>query len=115
MDRRGHVMPGMDAIYVHPTPEMRQQLCDYLQQLWQQGMTERYKLAPRSAVPLLNGILIAHERTLKLVRQPEAASERTAAPHAIKHAHADPMRTSDVLTRARRQQPHQGDQGRSRG
>ena len=35
-------MPGMDAVYVHPTPEMRQQLCDYLQRLWQQGITERY-------------------------------------------------------------------------
>ncbi|HXL94237.1 MAG TPA: hypothetical protein VN969_35335, partial [Streptosporangiaceae bacterium] len=42
MERRGHAMPGMDAVYVHPTPEMRQQLCDYLQRLWQQGITERY-------------------------------------------------------------------------
>jgi uncharacterized coiled-coil DUF342 family protein len=37
MERRGHAVPGMDAVYVHPTPEMRQQLCDHLQQLWQQG------------------------------------------------------------------------------
>jgi hypothetical protein len=65
MDRHGHVMPGMDAVYLHVTPEMRQQLCDYLQQLWQQGIAERYTLAPRSAVPLLDGILIAHEKSFK--------------------------------------------------
>ena len=92
MERRGHAMPGMDAVYVHPTPEMRQQLCDYLQQLWQQGIAERYKLAPRSAVPLLEKILIAHEKALR----GEQAS-----------------RTPNILTRARRQQAHQT--GRSRG
>lgn len=33
MDRRGHAMPGMDAVYTHVTPEMRQRLCDVLKGL----------------------------------------------------------------------------------
>ena len=37
MDRRGHAMRGMDAVYVHPTDEMRQRLCDVLEKLWQDG------------------------------------------------------------------------------
>ena len=97
MERRGHAMPGMDAVYVHPTPEMRKQLCDYLQQLWQQGIAERYKLAPRSAVPLLDAILVAHEKSLK----PE-------------HEQADATRTPEVLTRTRRLQANQAGRGRSR-
>jgi hypothetical protein len=83
MDRRSHVMPGMDAVYLH----VRQQLCDYIQQLWQQGIAERYTLAPRTPVPLLDAILITHEKSLKAKRD-----------------QADAQRTPDVLTRARRQQ-----------
>jgi integrase len=98
MERRGHAVPGMDAVYVHPTPEMRQQLCDHLQQLWKQGIAQRYALAPRSAVPLLDALLIAHEKTL----QPER--EQT-----------DATRTPEVLTRARRQQANHASRGRSRG
>lgn len=60
MDRRGHAMPGMDAIYTHVTPEMRQRLCDALEQLWQDAVAQRYELANRSAVPLLNQILITY-------------------------------------------------------
>jgi hypothetical protein len=26
MDRRGHAMPRMDSVYVHPTDEMRQRM-----------------------------------------------------------------------------------------
>ena len=62
MDRRGHAMPGMDAVYVHVTDEMRQRLCDVLEQLWQMAVAQRYELAPRSAVPLLNEILITYEQ-----------------------------------------------------
>jgi hypothetical protein len=62
MDRRGHAMQGMDAVYVHPTAEMRQRLCDVLEQLWQTAVAQRYELSPRSTVPLLNEILIAFEQ-----------------------------------------------------
>ncbi|HXL90431.1 MAG TPA: hypothetical protein VN969_15915 [Streptosporangiaceae bacterium] len=62
MDRRGHAMQGMDSVYIHVTDDMRHQLCDYLERLWHQGIAERYKLAPRSAVPLLDQALVAHAR-----------------------------------------------------
>ena len=54
MDRRGHAMRGMDAVYLHVTDEMRHRLCGFLEQLWQEAVAQRYELAPRSAVPLLN-------------------------------------------------------------
>ena len=60
MDRRGHAMPGMDAIYNHITLAMRQRLCDVPEQLLRDAVIQRYKLAPRSAVPLLNQILADH-------------------------------------------------------
>jgi integrase len=62
MDRRGHAMPGMDGVYTHVTPEMRQRLCDVLEGLWQTAVAQRYELAAGSAVPLLNEALIAYEK-----------------------------------------------------
>ncbi len=59
MDRRGHAMPGMDAVYNHVTPDMRHRLCDALENLWHAAVAQRRKLAPGSAVPLLNQILTA--------------------------------------------------------
>lgn len=60
MDRRGHAMPGMDAVYNHITLAMRQRLCDVPEQLWREAVAQRYELARRSAVPLLNQILGDH-------------------------------------------------------
>jgi integrase len=60
MDRRGHAMAGMDAVYVHVTDDMRQHLCDVLEELWRNGIAERYEITPRSAVPILDEILLAH-------------------------------------------------------
>lgn len=57
MDRRGHAMPGMDAVYNHITLEMRQRLCDVLEELWRGALAERCRLAPGSAVPLLQQLL----------------------------------------------------------
>jgi hypothetical protein len=42
--------------------------------LWEKGIAERYELAPRSAVPLLDQALIAHAKKL----QREAAEEVAA-------------------------------------
>jgi integrase len=61
MDRRGHAMPGMDAVYNHVTLEMRQQLCDVLEQLWQDALTQRLQLSAQSAVSLLDQILVDHQ------------------------------------------------------
>lgn len=60
MDRGGHAMPGMDAVYNHVTPEMRQRLCDVLEQLWRDAVAQRYEIALHSAVALLDQILIDH-------------------------------------------------------
>jgi hypothetical protein len=63
MDRRGHAMAGMDSVYVHVTDNMRQHLCDVLEELWRKGIAERYQIAPRSAVPILDEILLAYAET----------------------------------------------------
>jgi len=56
---------------------MRQMLCDYLEGLWNQGIAERYALAPRSAVPLLNEVLIAHG--IRLAKEAEEAREQVTS------------------------------------
>jgi integrase len=95
MDRRGHAMSGMDATYLHVTDEMRQHLCDFLQGLWNTAMAERYALASRSAVPLLDTVLVAHENGLK-PRRRTAASKR------------QPTQASGGPSPARGQAPRQG-------
>jgi hypothetical protein len=64
-------MHGMDSVYIHITDDMRKRLCGYLQGLWETAIAERYELAPRSAVPLLDQALVAHGEKL----QQEAAEE----------------------------------------
>jgi hypothetical protein len=109
MDRRGHVMQGMDATYVHVTLEMRQQLCDHLEQLWEKGIAERYALAPRSAVPLLDKILVAYAKVLGAENPSSSEHVRTPPGRGTKQTEAEP---SEVILRARRQPPRQT---RSRG
>jgi integrase len=70
MDRRGHAMPGMDAVYTHVTAEMRQHLCDVFEQLWQAAVAQRHALAPKSAVTLLNEILTGYEDGAGLTHRP---------------------------------------------
>jgi hypothetical protein len=91
MDRRGHALSGMDATYLHVTDDMRRKLSNYLQGLWNTAIEQRYAMAPRSAVPLLDQILIDHENSLEPKKaQAEATRSHTQAP--------------EVLSRARRQQ-----------
>ena len=66
MDRRGHTMPGMDAVYTHVTLEMRHRLCNVLEQLWHDAVAQRRRLPPTSAVPLLNEILADRDDTAGL-------------------------------------------------
>lgn len=61
MDRRGHAMQGMDRVYTHVTPEMRQELCDVLEELWREAVAQRHAIDCHSQVPLLDGILAAYE------------------------------------------------------
>jgi hypothetical protein len=62
MDRRGHAMQGMDRVYMHVTLEMRQCLCDILEELWRDAVAQRYAINPRSTVDLLDRILRTHHR-----------------------------------------------------
>jgi len=68
-------MRGMDAVYVHPSDEMRQRLCDVLERLWQEAVAQRYELATQSAVPLLDEILIAYERGRNGKSAPQSAPQ----------------------------------------
>ena len=61
MDRRGHAMQGMDRVYMHVTPQMRQRLGDVLEELWQDAIAERRKIDTHSPVALLDRMLRAHE------------------------------------------------------
>lgn len=61
MDRRGHAMQGMDRVYMHVTPEMRQRLCDVLEGLWQDAVAKRYKASAHSHVALLERQLRIYE------------------------------------------------------
>lgn len=65
MDRRGHVMEGMDSVYLHPTDEMRDHLIEVLEAWWWDGIAQRYEVAPRSAVPILDSILLTYAEKLK--------------------------------------------------
>ncbi len=66
---------GMDSVYLHPTSEMRQRLCDVLEQLWRTAVAQCYELAPRSAVPLLDQALIACERGWARASAPQSAPQ----------------------------------------
>jgi integrase len=59
MDRRGHAMPGMDAVYNHVTPDMRHRLCDALEDLWSTAIAQRREMASESAVQLLHDVIAA--------------------------------------------------------
>ena len=87
MDRRGHALQGMDRVYMHVTRQMRQRLCDVLEELWQDALTERYKIDKHSQVPLLDRLLRAHE---------------TAQQSGIKHSRSggQTAKISDLATRS---------------
>lgn len=54
--------PGMRRIYKHIAPEWRADLVSGLQRIWEESLTERAAIAPRSAVPLLDRLLAAHRK-----------------------------------------------------
>jgi len=62
-ERMGHEIPGMRGVYSHVSPRMRADLVAALQNLWETSLTERVKLAPRSAVGILDTLLGAHPGT----------------------------------------------------
>jgi hypothetical protein len=56
-ERMGHEVPGMRGVYSHITHRMWAELTEGLQQLWEASLHERARLAERSAVGVLDGIL----------------------------------------------------------
>jgi hypothetical protein len=56
-ERMGHEVPGMRGVYKHIAPEWRVDLVNGLQRTWEESLAERAKIAPRSAVPLLDRLL----------------------------------------------------------
>lgn len=57
-ERMGHEVPGMRGVYSHITPRMRAELRDGLEQLWQTALHERMLLSSRSAVYVLDSMLV---------------------------------------------------------
>jgi hypothetical protein len=58
-ERMGHEVPGMRGVYSHVTQGMRDELTAGLQSLWESSLAERARLASRSAVPMLDDLLLA--------------------------------------------------------
>lgn len=56
-ERMGHEMQGMRGVYVHITPAMRERLATVLESLWAESLAARAKMSPRSALPILDGLL----------------------------------------------------------
>ena len=87
MDRRGHTLQGMDRVYVHVTRQMRERLCEVLEELWQDALAERYKINPHSHVPLLDDLLRAHETTRQTGKR-------------LARGHGQTAKISDLATRS---------------
>jgi hypothetical protein len=56
-ERMGHEVPGMRGVHSHITPGMRAELKAGLQELWEASLLERSRLAERSAVAVVDGLL----------------------------------------------------------
>jgi integrase len=67
-ERMGHEVPGMRGVYAHITPRMRAELRDGLQELWEASLDERARLAERSAVAVLDGILASRTGAASMIR-----------------------------------------------
>jgi hypothetical protein len=69
-ERMGHEVPGMRGVYSHVTPGMRAELKAGLQELWEQSLGERARLAPTSRVAVLDELLAPQrEPTFKIRSQ----------------------------------------------
>jgi len=58
-ERMGHEVPGMRGVYSHVSKRMRAGLVTALQGLWEESLDERVRIAPRSAVAVLDALLTA--------------------------------------------------------
>lgn len=56
-ERMGHEVPGMRGTYSHVSPGMRADLTACLQQLWEDSISDRSRLAPHSPVAVVDSLL----------------------------------------------------------
>jgi hypothetical protein len=77
--RLGHQVPGMRGLYAHASGRMRDDLKHALQARWEDSLRDRAAIAPRSPVPLLDGLLAS----LRATAQPPAS--RTAPSETPRH------------------------------
>ena len=54
----------MRGVYTHIADEWRTDLKDGLQRLWEESLDARAQLSPHSAVPLLDGLLESHRKSV---------------------------------------------------
>jgi len=61
-ERMGDEVPGMHGVYGHVSPAMRADLTDALQARWEELLSQRAQLNPRSIVPVLDKLLANHRK-----------------------------------------------------
>ncbi|HEY3503382.1 MAG TPA: hypothetical protein VGN37_11450 [Actinocatenispora sp.] len=61
-ERMGHELPGMQAIYSHISPTMRDHLVTVLERLWSRSLADRARMHPSSTVPIVDRLLAATAR-----------------------------------------------------
>jgi len=76
-ERMGHEVPGMRGVYGHVSSAMRAELKAALQERWADSLRERARLAPRSAVGVLDALLTAQEPDTEQDRLPSRSQNRT--------------------------------------
>jgi Phage integrase family len=74
--RLGHQVPGMRGLYTHVSDRMRAELMQALQDRWEESLSERAALNPRSPVPLLDELL-PPLRTKKATEKQSPAPRQT--------------------------------------
>ena len=55
--RLGHQVPGMRGLYAHASQQMREKLTAALRARWDESLSQRAAIDPRSPVPLLDNLL----------------------------------------------------------
>ena len=76
-ERMGHEVPGMRGVYSHVSTAMRAELTAALQERWAASLRERAQLAPRSVVPVLNGLLPEQQSLPTKIRSKTAPKKGT--------------------------------------
>lgn len=69
--RMGHETSGMRGVYTHISPAMREHLSTALQTAWKDALAARSRIHPRSAVPVLDELLMERTTTAPPPNRPQ--------------------------------------------